>query len=48
MVPKPDSRIELGDLLHLVGSAMPLHKVLLVLGEEVDTSLSHPRDRSAG
>ena len=23
MVPKPDSRIELGDLLHLVGSAMP-------------------------
>ena len=40
MVPKPDSRIELGDLLHLVGERHALHKVLLVLGEEVDTSLS--------
>ncbi|CAJ1789960.1 putative transporter [Aeromonas salmonicida] len=40
MVPRSDSRIELGDLLHLVGERHALHKVLLVLGEEVETSLS--------
>ncbi len=40
MVPRPDSRIELGDLLHLVGERHALRKVLLVLGEEVETSLS--------
>ena len=40
MVPRPESRIELGDLLHLVGERHALHKVLLVLGEEVETSLS--------
>ncbi|MFM5392475.1 putative transporter [Aeromonas dhakensis] len=40
MVPRPESRIELGDLLHLVGERHALRKVLLVLGEEVETSLS--------
>lgn len=40
MVPRPDSRIELGDLLHPVGERHALRKVLLVLGEEVETSLS--------
>lgn len=37
MVPRPDSRIELGDLLHFVGEHHALYKVLLVLGEEVKT-----------
>ena len=46
MVPKPDSRIELGDLLHLVGERHALHKVLLVLGGGGHLPL-HPRDRSA-
>jgi putative transport protein len=40
MVPRPDTRIQTGDLLHLVGERHALRKVLLVLGEEVDTSLS--------
>ncbi|MDO2949226.1 putative transporter [Aeromonas simiae] len=40
MVPRPDTRVELGDLLHLVGEKQALHNALLVLGEEVETSLS--------
>lgn len=39
-VPKPDSRVELNDLLHLVGDKKALEKARLVIGEEVDASLS--------
>ncbi|MBB6055929.1 MAG: putative transporter [Gammaproteobacteria bacterium] len=40
MVPKPDTIVQLGDLLHLVGDKKALRKVRLVIGEEVATSLS--------
>lgn len=40
MVPSPTTIIELGDLLHLVGEAADLHSALLVIGKEVETSLS--------
>lgn len=40
MVPKGESRVQLGDLLHLVGEKHALHQALLVMGEEVETSLS--------
>ncbi len=40
MVPMPSTIIQLGDLLHIVGSKEDLNKVRLVLGEEVDASLS--------
>ncbi|ENA1755274.1 putative transporter [Yersinia ruckeri] len=40
MVPLPTTLIELGDYLHLVGQRECLEKVRLVLGEEVDVSLS--------
>ncbi len=40
MVPKPDTVVQLGDLLHLVGDKKALRKVRLVIGEEVATSLS--------
>ena len=39
-VPKPDSRVEVNDLLHLVGNKNALEKARLVIGEEVDASLS--------
>lgn len=39
-VPKPDSRVEVNDLLHLVGDKKALEKARLVIGEEVDASLS--------
>ncbi|MDX1300749.1 putative transporter [Photobacterium sp.] len=39
-VPRPDTRIETNDLLHLVGDKAALEKARLVIGEEVDTSLS--------
>ncbi|EPY5999901.1 putative transporter [Shigella flexneri] len=39
-VPSPDTIIQLGDLLHLVGQPADLHNVQLVIGQEVDTSLS--------
>ncbi len=39
-VPKPDSRVEVNDLLHLVGNKNALEKARLVIGEEVDVSLS--------
>lgn len=39
-VPKPDSRVEVNDLLHLVGDKQALDKARLVIGEEVDASLS--------
>ncbi len=39
-VPKPDSRVEVNDLLHLVGDKNALEKARLVIGEEVDVSLS--------
>ncbi|MFP1455467.1 putative transporter [Escherichia coli] len=39
-VPSPDTTIQLGDLLHLVGQPADLHNAQLVIGQEVDTSLS--------
>ncbi|EKI1974635.1 putative transporter [Escherichia coli] len=39
-VPSPDTIIQLGDLLHLVGQPADLHNAQLVIGLEVDTSLS--------
>lgn len=40
MVPKPDTVVQMGDLLHLVGDKKSLKKVRLVIGEEVAASLS--------
>ena len=40
MVPSPGTLIQLGDLLHLVGQPGDLHNAQLVIGQEVDTSLS--------
>lgn len=40
MVPSPGTVIQLGDLLHLVGQPGDLHNARLVIGQEVDTSLS--------
>ncbi len=39
-VPKQDTHIETNDLLHLVGDKVSLEKARLVIGEEVDASLS--------
>ncbi|MDY9550867.1 putative transporter [Escherichia coli] len=39
-VPSLDTIIQLGDLLHLVGQPADLHNAQLVIGQEVDTSLS--------
>lgn len=39
-VPSPDTIIQLGDLLHLVGQPADLHNAQLVIGQEFDTSLS--------
>lgn len=40
MVPSPGTLIQAGDLLHLVGLPADLHSALLVMGKEVETSLS--------
>ncbi|MCT4700639.1 putative transporter [Enterobacteriaceae bacterium H20N1] len=40
MVPSPGTVIQTGDFLHLVGMEQDLRKALLVIGQEVDTSLS--------
>lgn len=40
MVPSPGTRIQNGDLLHLVGLPEDLHSAQLIIGKEVDTSLS--------
>ncbi|MEY0600382.1 TrkA C-terminal domain-containing protein, partial [Providencia alcalifaciens] len=40
VVPQPTTEIHLGDLLHVVGLKDDLNKVRLILGEEVDASLS--------
>lgn len=40
MVPSPGTIIQAGDLLHLVGQPTDLHNAQLVIGKEVDTSLS--------
>lgn len=40
MVPSPGTTIQLGDLLHLVGQPQDLYNARLVIGQEVDTSLS--------
>lgn len=39
-VPSPETVIQLGDLLHLVGQPADLHNAQLVIGQVVDTSLS--------
>ncbi|MCZ8794181.1 putative transporter [Escherichia albertii] len=39
-VPSLETLIQLGDLLHLVGQPADLHNAQLVIGQEVDTSLS--------
>ncbi|RPH22143.1 putative transporter [Buttiauxella warmboldiae] len=40
MVPAPETVIQTGDLLHLVGQEKDLHAALLVIGQQVETSLS--------
>lgn len=40
MVPSPGTTIRTGDLLHLVGQPADLHNAQLVIGKEVETSLS--------
>ncbi len=40
MVPRATTRVQLNDLLHLVGEASVLKRVQLVIGEEVEASLS--------
>jgi len=40
MVPSPNTVVQIGDLLHLVGRESDLHNAKLVIGKEVDTSLS--------
>ena len=40
MVPSPDTLIQHGELLHLVGQPADLNNARLVIGQEVDTSLS--------
>lgn len=40
MVPRPETTLEDGDLLHLVGNKAALHKAMLVIGETVEISLS--------
>ncbi|MFW0764640.1 putative transporter [Trabulsiella odontotermitis] len=40
MVPSPTTIIQAGDLLHLVGRNEDLHSAQLVIGKEVETSLS--------
>lgn len=40
VIPQPTTEIHLGDLLHVVGLKDDLNKVRLILGEEVDVSLS--------
>lgn len=40
IVPKVDTTLQLGDILHLVGEQNALHKAQLILGEAVDVSLS--------
>lgn len=40
MVPLPDTVLELGDLIHLVGQIQDLENARLVIGDQVDTSLS--------
>lgn len=39
-VPKVDSQIQIGDILHLVGERSALHKMQLIIGEVVDASVS--------
>lgn len=39
-VPKVDTPIQVGDVLHLVGEKAALHKMQLIIGEQVETSVS--------
>ncbi|WP_324681945.1 putative transporter [Bibersteinia trehalosi] len=39
-VPKVDTQLQIGDILHLVGEPSTLRKMQLILGENVETSLS--------
>lgn len=45
MAPSPNTQIQLGDYLHLVGQQKALDRARLVIGKQVDTSLS-TRDTS--
>jgi putative transport protein len=47
-VPRPQTSLEIGDILHLVGDMEALRQVQLVIGEAVETSLSTHGDRIAG
>lgn len=40
IVPKVDTLLNVGDILHLVGDKQALHKMQLILGEEANISLS--------
>lgn len=40
VVPKVDTTLQIGDILHLVGEKAALHKMQLILGEVVEVSLS--------
>lgn len=40
MVPRPDTILKLGDVLHLVGDKVELHRAQLVIGERVNISTS--------
>ncbi|AUI65437.1 MULTISPECIES: putative transporter [Glaesserella] len=39
-VPKVETKIQVGDVLHIVGEKATLHKMQLILGEEVNVSVS--------
>lgn len=39
-VPRPQTTVHVGDLLHLVGDRAALHNARLVIGEEIETKLS--------
>ncbi|OOH91797.1 transporter [Pasteurellaceae bacterium 15-036681] len=39
-VPKVDTKLQIGDVLHLVGEQATLHKMQLILGEEANISVS--------
>ena len=39
-VPKADSEVRLGDVLHLVGESASLKKMRLIIGDEVDVPVT--------
>ncbi|MCK3656338.1 transporter [Pasteurellaceae bacterium Macca] len=40
LIPKVDTKIYVGDILHLVGEKTALHKMQLILGEQADVAIS--------